>query len=260
MHNLITTSLAVLTALCTKHVLAQRNEYGPPYWCEGFNQTGNYTQGWQDEYSHRISEAVICNSTNVITNGGDKNGLCAIQAGAFFEAEYHANVSAYDFQWSGVNNISNLTYPADVSVAYTISRLTDSPEYADRDIFGGVREATYYIEEGTNAYIAFAPLFRCLSGWLSKCPMELDLNDTYVELCKPLFSEDVIDSVGGLYAYEGNSYIQMVNQTKAAELTGNGGEAPPIGWSPSERGEAGMVRVGSLAGIASGIAMLFALV
>lgn len=260
MQNLITTVLAVLSAPCIRSVQAQTLSYEPPFWCRGFNQTGNYTQGWQDEYSHRISEAVICNSTNVVTNGGDKNGFCAIQAGAFFETEYHANVSTYDFQWSGVTNTSNLTYSADVSVAYTIAKLTDSPEYADVNIYGGVREATYYIDEGTNAYIAFAPLFRCLSGWLSECSMELDLNDTYVELCKPQFSEDVLDSIGGLYAYEGNSYIQMVNQTKAAELTGNGGEAPPIGWSPSERGEAGMVRVGSLAGFASGIAMLFALV
>ncbi|KAI7348629.1 hypothetical protein KC331_g1386 [Hortaea werneckii] len=256
MQNLIITILVVLSAPCIRSVQAQILSNEPPYWCRGFNQTGNYTQGYEDEYSHRISEAVICNSTNVITNGGDKNGLCAIQAGGFFGTEYHANVSAYDFQWSGVTNTSNLTYSADVSVAYTVAKLTDAPEYAAVNNYGGVREAVYHIEEGTNAYVAFVPLFRCLSGWLSECPMELKLNDTYVELCKPLFSGDVIEPKGGIYAYEGDSYIQMVNQTKAAELTGNGSEAPPLGLSSSE---AGMVRVGSLAGFAGGIAMLFAL-
>ncbi|KAI7261764.1 hypothetical protein KC345_g9661 [Hortaea werneckii] len=256
MHTLMLTALAVLSTLCARQVEAQGYDYSPEYWCRGFNQTGNYTQGYEDEYSHRISEAVICNSTNVITDGGDKNGTCAIQAGGFFESKYHTNVSAYDFQWGGISGTGNYTYNAGNAVAYTITNLTNATGLTYTH-FGGVEQALYHIEEGTNAYIAFTPLFRCISGRLSECPKELDLNDTFVEVCEPMYTGQIIETRGGLAVYEGNSYIKTVNKTEAANLTGNPNERPPQGLST---GEAGLVRVERWAILAGAIAMLFALV
>ncbi|GAB1732076.1 hypothetical protein NU195Hw_g8931t1 [Hortaea werneckii] len=256
MHTLMLTALAVLSTLRATQVKAQGYDYSPEYWCRGFNQTGNYTQGYEDEYSHRISEAVICNSTNVITDGGDKNGTCAIQAGGFFESKYHTNVSAYDFQWGGISGTGNYTYNAGNAVAYTITNLTNATTLTYTH-FGGVEQALYHIEQDTNAYIAFTPLFRCISGRLSECPMELDLNDTFVEVCEPMYTGPIIETRGGLAVYEGNSYIKTVNKTEAANLTGNPNERPPQGLST---GEAGLVKIESWAILASAIAMLFALV
>ena len=85
--------LAVFGALFVEHVQAQSQF--PKYWCRGFNQTGYYNQAYNQacedhgsgplyrQLGRRISDAVICNSTNVITTG-DKNGTCAIDAGGFF--------------------------------------------------------------------------------------------------------------------------------------------------------------------------------
>ncbi|KAI6843145.1 hypothetical protein KC367_g4555 [Hortaea werneckii] len=255
MQALILTALAALSPLCAKQAKAQGYDYSPEYWCRGFNQTGNYTQGYEDEYSHRISEAVICNSTNAITDGGDKNGTCAIQAGGFFESTYHTNVSAYDFRWGGIHGTGNYTYNAGNAVAYTITNLTNATGLTYTH-FGGVEQALYHIEEGTNAYIAFTPLFRCISGRLSECPMELDLNDTFVEVCEPMYTGQIIDRRGGLAVYEGNSYIKMVNKTEAANLTGNPNEQPPTGLST---GGAGLVGVEHWGISACAIAMVFAL-
>ncbi|KAI7552853.1 hypothetical protein KC331_g1611 [Hortaea werneckii] len=256
MQTLVLTALAVLSTLYARQVEAQGYDYAPEYWCRGFNQTGNYTRGNEEEYSHRISQAVICNSTNVIDDGGEKAGLCAIQGGGFFESEYHTNASAYDFQWGGISGTGNYTYDAGNAVAYTVTNLTNATGILYTH-FGGVEQALYYIEEGTNAYIGFTPLFRCISGRLSKCPMELDLNNTFVEVCEPMFTGRVIDTNGGISVYEGNAYIQMLNKTAAANLTGNPNERPPAGLSASG---AGLVKAESWGILACVIAMLFALV
>ncbi|KAI7499340.1 hypothetical protein KC367_g4554 [Hortaea werneckii] len=254
--------LAVFGALCVKHVQAQSQF--PEYWCLGFNQTGYYDQAYNqvydndntrlhEEISRRISDAVICNSTNMITSG-DKNGTCAIQAGGYFLTDSQVNVSA----GSGLLGNPNGTYRyTDHSVKYTVSTMTD---IEDADLFysvreGGVREARYYIDEGTNAYVAFTPIFRCVTGWLSDCPREVDLNDTFVEVCRPTFTEGTIDvDDREIPVYEGNSYIKMVNQTEAANLISMGFllEKP----LPSE---AGVVKIGSLVTLAGGMVLFFAL-
>ncbi|GAB1743496.1 hypothetical protein NU219Hw_g427t1 [Hortaea werneckii] len=154
--------LAVFGALFVEYVQAQSQF--PEYWCRGFNQTGYYNQAynqaWQDRGSsllynqlgRRISDAVICNSTNVITTG-DKNGTCAIDAGGFFSTYAQANVSA----GTGLAFNPNGTYfNTEASVRYTVSTMID---IEDADLFyrggqeGAVREARYYINEGTNGMV-----------------------------------------------------------------------------------------------------------
>ncbi|KAI7200150.1 hypothetical protein D0869_07266 [Hortaea werneckii] len=255
--------LAVFGALCVEHVQAQ--EQFPEYWCRGFNQTGYYNQAynqaWGDDstilssqLSRRISDAVICNSTNVITTG-DKNGTCAIEAGGYFTTLSFANVSA----GSGLIGNPNGTYfYTEESVQYTVSTMIDID---DAELFrggqeGGVRQARYHINEGTNAYVAFAPMFRCVSGWLSDCPREIDLNDTFVEVCRPAFTEGIIDvNDRKIPVYEGNSYIMMVNQTEAANLISMGFPLE----QPRAISEAGLVKIGSLITLAGGMVMFFAL-
>ncbi|KAI6855005.1 hypothetical protein KC338_g9039 [Hortaea werneckii] len=260
--------LAVFGALFVEHVQAQDldPDLAPEFWCRGFNQTGYYNQAnnqaWQDDSSllysqltRRISNAVICNSTNVITTG-DKNGTCAIQAGGFFTNPPYANVSA----GSGLPGNPNGTYfytPS--SVQWTVATTID---IEDADLFvsggqeGAVREARYYIDEGTNAYVAFTPLFRCVSGWLSDCPREVPLKDTYVEVCRPTYTEDMIDVDGRSFpVYEGNSYIRMVNQTEAADLISMGF----LNEEPRQTSEAVIVRIGSLVTLTGGMVLFFAL-
>lgn len=265
MHRSITLP-AALTAFFATRVLAQG--YEPLFWCRGFNQTGNYTRGYlneegvQDPYSHRISEAVICNSTNVITDGGDKNGTCAVEAGGFFESEFRTNVTdEYNFMWDGQtgekSEEGDYLFNAASSVAYSIQNNTNA-EHLTAPGFGGVMNTTYYIDEGTNAYVAFIPLYRCISGWLSNCTTELaELEKTYVEMCYPEYTGQIIDTRGGLAVYEGNTYIEEVNETVAANLTGNPNEQPPSGLQSSG---AGMVKVGSLLGYFGGLIATFTLI
>ncbi|KAI7509661.1 hypothetical protein KC347_g5010 [Hortaea werneckii] len=235
--------LAVFGALCVEHVQAQDldPDLAPEYWCRGFNQTGYYSQAynqaWDDDssrlhqrISRRISDAVICNSTNVITTAG--SGLFGNPNGTYFYTES--------------------------SVQWTVATAID---VEDADLFafggqeGGVRKARYYIDKGTNAYVAFTPIFRCVSGWLSDCPREVDLNDTFVEVCRPTFTEGTIDvDDREIPVYEGNSYIKMVNQTEAANLISMG--FPLEEPLPSE---AGVVKIGSLVTLAGGMVLFFAL-
>ncbi|KAI6841329.1 hypothetical protein KC340_g14745 [Hortaea werneckii] len=256
--------LAIFGALFVEHVQAQSQF--PEYWCRGFNQTGYYNQAynqaWQDrgvsllyrQLGRRISDAVICNSTNVITTG-DKNGTCAIDAGGFFSTYAQANVSA----GSGLRGNPNGTYYyTEASVRYTVSTMID---IEDADLFysgsqeGGVREARYFINEGTNGYVAFTPMFRCVSGWLSDCPREVDLNDTFVEVCRPTYTGDMIDVGDRSYpVYESNSYIRMVNQTEAANLISMG-----FTLEEPRTSEAELVKVGSLVTLAGGVVLYFAL-
>ncbi|KAI7083253.1 hypothetical protein KC356_g7736 [Hortaea werneckii] len=258
--------LAVFGALFVEHVQAQDSgpPFAPEYWCRGFNQTGYYNQAYNQVYdddqsrlhkqvSRRISDAVICNSTNVITTG-DKNGTCAIDAGGFFGTRPQTNVS----EGAGPdNNPYGALYYTKRSIEWTVSTTID---VEDADLFrngqvGGVREARYYIDEGTNAYVAFTPIFRCVSGWLSDCPREVDLNDTFVEVCRPTFTEGTIDvDDREIPVYEGNSYIKMVNQTEATNLISMG--FPLEEPLPSE---AGVVKIGSLVTLAGGMVLFFAL-
>ncbi|KAI7261763.1 hypothetical protein KC345_g9660 [Hortaea werneckii] len=259
---------ALFGALFVEHVQGQSQF--PEYWCRGFNQTGYYNQAynqaWQNDSSllysqltRSISDAVICNSTNMITTG-DKNGTCAIDAGGFFTNYAFANVSA----GSGLIGNPNGTYfYTEASVQYTVSTRID---IEDADLFesggqeGGVREARYYIDEGTNAYVAFTPTFLCVSGWLSDCSREVPLNDTYVEVCRPTYTEDMIDVDDWSFpVYRGNSYIRMVNQTEAADLISMGfplEEPRPEYVEPSE---AGSLKIGSLVTLAGGMVLFFAL-
>ncbi|GAB1732077.1 hypothetical protein NU195Hw_Modified_369t1 [Hortaea werneckii] len=130
--------LALFGALFVEHVQAQSQF--PEYWCRGFNQTAYYhqayNQAWQDDSSslfysqltRRISDAVICNATNVITTG-DKNGTCTIEAGGYFTNYAHANVSA----GSGLRGDPNGTYfYTEASVRHTVSTMIDAE---DADLF-----------------------------------------------------------------------------------------------------------------------------
>lgn len=251
---------ATFTILFAGHTLAQGYSYSPPYWCRGFNQTSNYTQSYAapSQYSHRISEAVICNSTNAITGRGDKNGTCVLDAGGFFETKSHTNVSsAYDFQWAGTDGTGNYTYDTANSVLFSVYNLTDESFNYGTTFFAGTKNTTYHIPEGENAYVAFTPVYQCLSGWLSKCPSELDLNGVYVEACNPIYTGEVIDTNGGLAMYEGSSTVVQVNKSSAANLTGNPNERPPQGLHSSD---AGLVRVGSLGTAICGIAVMLMLI
>ncbi|KAI7481520.1 hypothetical protein KC351_g6333 [Hortaea werneckii] len=262
--------LAVFGAICVKHVQAQSQF--PEYWCRGFNQTGYYNQAhnqaWDDDSSllysqltRRISDAVICNSTNVITTG-DKNGTCAIDAGGFFTTYTHTNVS----KGSGIRGNPNGTYfYTDASVKYSVSTILD---IEDADLFysggqeGGVREARYHIDEGMNAYVAFTPTFLCVSGWLSDCPREIDLNETFVEVCRPTYTDGMIDVDDRSFpVHEGNSYIRTVNQTEAADLISMGFPLEEPRPTFDATGEAGLVQVkiGSLITLAGGMVLFFAL-
>ncbi|RMY96853.1 hypothetical protein D0864_05019 [Hortaea werneckii] len=227
--------LALFGALCVEHVQAQSQF--PKYWCRGFNQTGYYNQAynqaWQDDSSifhspitRRISDAVICNATNVITTG-DKNGTCTIEAGGYFTNYAHANVSA----GTGLRGDPNGTYfYTEASVRHTVSTMIDAE---DADLFysgsqeGAVREARYYIDEGTNA---------------------------------PTYTEDMIDVDDRSFpVYEGNSYIRMVNQTEAADLISKGNPLEEPRPEHVEPSEAGALKIGSLVTLAGGMVLFFAL-
>lgn len=246
------TVIITLATLLAWQAAAQIQQ--PYRWCRSFNQTGNYTNTYTDEYTHCISPGFSCNATTAESVGGN-GSVCAIQYGGFFEQSRITNLtSAYDKTYNDTDYVYGgiFTVPAGDSAAYTIYNITGAYTVSVRH-FGAVANDTIYLAPGISGYIAFGPSYRCISGRLDDCPADFDLNGTYVEVCEPDYTSGVADGIDGYGVYAGISYVVPVNETYAASLDDNPNATPPYGLLT---GDAGVVEVGRTAMLIAGMAVL----